>query len=71
MSKLTKLIAETFEQEQPNLCAAIKQAVKQKETRSNFEAFLKKVCGPQYETSITYSASLTVFDYYKSLTPEN
>lgn len=69
MNNLTKLIAETFEKEQPSLCVAIKQAVDAKESRADFERFLKKVCGAGYETSVTYSASLTVFDYYKSQEP--
>jgi hypothetical protein len=67
MSQLQKLITETFEKEQPHLCAAIKQAVDAKETRADFDRFIKEVCGANYKTSIIYSASLTVFDYYKSL----
>lgn len=66
MNKVTKLIVETFEKEQPSLCLAIKQAVSVGESRPNFEAFLRKVCGADYKISITYSASLTVYDYYKS-----
>jgi hypothetical protein len=66
MNKVAKLIVETFEQEQPALCDSIKLAVKMGESRSNFDRFLKNVCGPEYETSVTYSASLTVFDYYKN-----
>lgn len=62
---ISKIITETFEQEQPTLCAAIKLAVKNGESRVNFERFVKKVCGPDWQTSLTYSASLTVFDYYK------
>lgn len=67
MKQLSKLITETFEQEQPALCKAIKMAVDKGESKANFERFVKNVCGPDYKTSVTYSASLTVFDYYKSL----
>jgi hypothetical protein len=67
MSQLSKLITETFEKEQPELCAAIKMAVRANETRADFDKFIQKVCGPDYKTSITYTASLTAFDYYKQL----
>lgn len=70
MSKVTKLIVETFEKESPLLCTAIRQAVEQGETRSNFDSFARSVI-PNYKTSITYALSLTVFDYYKAKTKED
>lgn len=64
MSKVSQIIVDTFEVEQPELCKAIKMAVQQHESRVNFDKFLKQVL-PDYKTSITYSLSLTVFDHYK------
>lgn len=63
----SKLIYEVYEKENPELVAAIKLAVKNGESRTNFVTFLRSVF-KDYNTSLTASASLTIFDYLKSIT---
>jgi len=65
MNKISKLIVETFEQEQPDLCKAIKKAVDSGDRREQFERFVKKVLSEGYRDTVTYPLCMTVFDYYK------
>ena len=64
---LSKSIAEIYEREQPELCSLIKELVSRDVMYNDFTRIMKEKIGFDYGTSITYSASLTLFKYYKEL----
>lgn len=62
----SKMITEVYEKEQPELVKAIKQAVDNNESRSGFHSLVKGMF-PDYKTSLTAQACMTIFDYYKRI----
>lgn len=64
MGKVSQLIVETFEKEQPAFTGAIKMLVRKGESRNRFINFVKKTFKEDYETSATAQLAITCFDYY-------
>lgn len=58
-------IVEIYERDYPFLCDLIKTLISKGETFKRFESRMKEQ-HPDWQTSITYSACLTLFKHYKS-----
>lgn len=63
---ISESIVEVYEIEQPMLCSLIQSLVSKGETFNKFKVMMKGNF-PDWRTSITYSASLTIFKYYSNL----
>lgn len=68
MSNVSKLItdsiAEVYENKHPQLAAHIKTLVARGESYGNFFLYIKRKFGKEYKTSLTATASLTLFKHY-------
>jgi hypothetical protein len=59
-------IIEIYERDYPKLAASIRAIVANGESYGNFFLHIKRKFGKDYKTSITASASLTLFKHYTS-----
>lgn len=62
-------IVEIYEREQPKLCELIKELVSKGETYNGFMTYISRTFGKNWKTSLTATASLTLFKHYSKKQP--
>jgi len=65
-SPYAEIVVEAFKKENPTFIFAIKEVLRRGGTREDFEARIKRLYGPGWETSVNVAAALLIFDYYEN-----